>query len=53
MKLPDFQITSQIESLSLEIAGLLDKMPALDSDTKFLHLRKDNRIKSIQSSLAM
>jgi Fic family protein len=53
MKLPDFQITPHIESLSLEIAELLNKIPALDSDAKFLHLRKDNRIKSIHSSLAI
>jgi len=53
MRLPDFDITPQIESLALEIVGLLDKMPALDTDATFLHLRKDNRIKSIQSSLAI
>jgi len=53
MKLPAFDITPHIESLALEIVGLLDKMPALDTDAKFLRLRKNNRIKSIQSSLAI
>jgi Fic family protein len=53
MKLPDFEITPAIEALALEIVGLLKGLPALDTDAKFLHLRKNNRIKAIQSSLAI
>ncbi len=44
MKLPAFDITPNIESLALEIVECLDRMPALDTDVKFLHLRKNNRI---------
>ena len=53
MKLPGFEITPHIENLALGIVDLLDKLPALDTDAKFLQLRKDNRIKTIQSSLAI
>lgn len=53
MNLPGFEITQHIQSLALEIVDLLDKLPALDTDAKFLQLRKDNRIKTIQSSLAI
>jgi Fic family protein len=53
MKLPAFDVTPHIESLALDIVECLDRMPALDTDAKFLHLRKANRIKSIQSSLAI
>ncbi len=53
MKLPDFEITPHLESLAFAITDLLDQLPPLDSDTKFLHLRKNNRISSIHSSLAI
>ncbi|MDR2470820.1 MAG: Fic family protein, partial [Treponema sp.] len=53
MKLPDFRITPALENFAIEIVGLLKKLPALDSDAKYLNLRKNNRLKSIQSSLAI
>lgn len=53
MKLPGFEITASIENSALEIVALLERLPDLASAAKFLHLRKANRIKSIQSSLAI
>lgn len=53
MKLPEFKITSTMETLALEIVDLMKHLSSLGTDKKFLHLRKDNRLKSIQSSLAI
>ncbi len=53
MKLPEFKITSTMETLALEIVDLMKYLSSLGTEKKFLHLRKDNRLKSIQSSLAI
>ncbi len=42
-----------METLALEIVDLMKHLSSLGTDKKFLHLRKDNRLKSIQSSLAI
>lgn len=42
-----------METLALQIVDLMKYLSSLGTDKKFLHLRKDNRLKSIQSSLAI
>jgi len=53
MKLPTFEITRDIENTAIAIVELLKELPAIDTDDTFLQLLKDNRLKSIQSSLAI
>ena len=50
---PPFTITDEIMSLVAEIAEMLGHLTAIASNMPAPHLRKENRIKTIQSSLAI
>jgi Fic family protein len=53
MKLPDFNITPEIESLALEIVEILEVMERVGDVDLLFKLRKASRISSIQSSVAI
>jgi Fic family protein len=53
MKLPDFNITPEIEGLALEIVEILEVMEKVGDVDLILKLRKASRISSIQSSVAI
>ena len=53
MYTPPFTITDEIASLIAEIAEQVSKMAATTDSLPSPHLRKENRIKTIQSSLAI
>ncbi|MCL1847714.1 MAG: Fic family protein [Coriobacteriia bacterium] len=53
MKLPDFNITPEIESLALEIVEILEAMERVGDIDLLFKLRKASRISSIQSSVAI
>ena len=53
MKLPDFNITPEIESLALEIVEILEVMDKVGDVDLLFKLRKASRIRSIQSSVAI
>ena len=53
MYTPPFTITDEIASLIAEIAEQVGKMAATTDSLPSPHLRKENRIKTIQSSLAI
>lgn len=50
---PPFAITSSIVSLVADISQRIGHLSALDSASKTLHLRRINRIRTIQGSLAI
>ncbi len=51
--IPPFTVTDEITSLVIEIAEILGRMSVKDNDVPAPKLRKENRIKTIQSSLAI
>jgi len=53
MRLPDFNITPEIESLALEIVEILEVMEKVGDIDLLFKLRKASRIASIQSSVAI
>jgi Fic family protein len=53
MKLPGFEITLEIENLAIGIVETLEKMEQVGEIKPLLRLRKDNRIRSIRSSVAI
>jgi Fic family protein len=53
MKKPPFQITDKITNLVAEIAEQIGKIQGSGEYTRNLHLRKVNRLRSIQSSTAI
>jgi len=53
VKLPDFNITPEIENLALEIVEILEIMEKVGDVDLLFRLRKDSRISSIQSSVAI
>ena len=53
MYIPPFTITDEITSLIAEIAELVGHLSATAGHLPAPHLRKENRIKTIQSSLAI
>jgi len=53
MKLPDFSVTPDIESLALEIVEILEVMEKAGDVDLLFKLRKASRISSIQSSVAI
>jgi Fic family protein len=50
---PHFKITSALVSLVADISQLLGRLSALDTSTGDLRLRRANRIRNIQGSLAI
>jgi Fic family protein len=53
MKLPDFNITKEIEGLALEIVEILEVMEKVGDIDLLFKLRRVSRISSIQSSVAI
>jgi Fic family protein len=53
MKLPDFSITPEIESLALEIVEILEVMEKVGDIDLLFKLRRASRISSIRSSVAI
>lgn len=53
MYIPPFTLTDEIMSLVADIAELIGKISATAEQLPAPHLRKENRIKTIQSSLAI
>jgi Fic family protein len=53
MELPKFEVDTAIESQALQILHLSEGFDEYATSDKFFHIRKANRIKSIQSSLAI
>jgi Fic family protein len=53
MKLPDFNITEEIEGLALEIVEILEVMEKVGDIDLLFKLRRASRISSIQSSVAI
>lgn len=51
--IPPFEITDEISTLIVEIGEIVGKLSAENEDFPSLKLRKQNRIKTIQSSLAI
>ena len=50
---PEFEIDNEILTLVSDIAVLVDRIPDNDAPPRDLRLRRNNRIRSIQSSLAI
>lgn len=53
LQAPPFDLTSKIVNLSIEISGEAGRMAALEEPAHLIMLRKENRIRTIHSSLSI